>query len=432
MDTSTTIAIITIGLLVFIAHGLEDVFARTKIPDVLILLFIGLLLGPVTGLTTPESFGKAGPVFTTLILIVILFEGGLGLDLKVLGKSLVGATGLTVWNFVLTMAVVAPITKVFLGFNWLQACTLAATVGGTSSAVVIPVLKRLKLGEKAKTVLMLESALSDVLVIVVTLALVGAQTGNDFRIGRIFGEMFNSFLIAAVIGALTGVFWSLTLHWLHGLKNSIFTTPAFVLVVYGLTEWLGFSGAIAALMMGITIGNIKELPPYFLKKRRELLTSPSETELAVFGEVAFLLKTFFFVYVGISIQMSDSFLVVAGLGTTLALFILRVPVVHASLIPSASFSRFDASVSGAMNTKGLAAAVAASIPFQRGLDMGEEIKQVAFAIVLFTILAASLLVFLIEHGWFNVLGNVLYRRYKIEATPEATLEPNYTDISNNW
>jgi NhaP-type Na+/H+ or K+/H+ antiporter len=419
MET-TTEAITALGLLVFIAHGLEDVFARTKIPDVLILLFIGLLLGPVTGLVMPESLGKVGPVFTTLTLIVILFEGGLGLDLKVLGHSLVGATGLTVWNFVLTMAVIAPISKAFLGFDWLQACTLAATIGGTSSALVIPVVKRLKLGEKTKTILTLESAISDVLVIVVTLALVGAQMGSDFKVGRIFGEMFNSFLIAAVIGGLTGVLWSLVLHWMHGLKNSIFTTPAFVLVVYGLTEWLGFSGAISALMMGITLGNIKQLPPYFLKKRRELLTSPSETELAVFGEVAFLLKTFFFVYVGISIQLSNPFFVLAGLGLALALFLLRVPVVHASLLPSSAFSRFEASVSGAMNPKGLAAAVAASIPFQMGLDMGAEIKQVAFAVVLFTILAASLLVFFIERGWFNAFGNVLYKRYKPELASDAS------------
>jgi len=424
MDATTTIAIVGIGLLVFIAHGLEDVFARTRIPDVLILLFIGLLLGPITGLVTPEALGKAGPVFTTLTLIVILFESGLGLDLKVLRKSIVGATGLTVWSFVLTLVVIAPLAKVFLNFNWLQACTLAATLGGTSSAVVIPIIKRLKLGEKARTILTLESALSDVLVIVVTLALVGAQVGGHFNIGRIFGEMFNTFLIAAVIGGLTGVFWSLTLRWLHGLKNSIFTTPAFVLVVYGLTEWLGFSGAIAALMMGITLGNIKELPPYFLKKRRELLTSPSDTELAVFGEVAFLLKTFFFVYVGISIQMSDTFLVAAGLVIAVALFLLRVPVVHASLIPGASFSRFEASISGAMTPKGLAAAVAASIPFQMGLDKGQEIRLVAFAVVFFTILTASLLVFLVERGLFNVCGNLLYKRYKPDIdldadTPEA-------------
>jgi len=419
MDAATTAAVIAIGLLVFVAHGLEDVFARTKIPDVLILLFIGLLLGPATGLVRPDALGKVGPVFTTLTLVVILFEGSLGLDLKVLWNSLLGATSLTVWNFVGTLAVLAPAAKALLGFDWLQSFTLAATLGGTSAAVAIPVARRIRLGEKAKTILTLESVLSDVLVIVVTLALVAAQMGGgEFRVGRLFGEMLNSFLTAAVLGCLTGVFWSLALHWLHGLKNSIFTTPAFVLVVYGITEWMGFSGAIAALLMGITLGNIRQMPPHFLKGRRNLLTDLSDTECAVFGEVAFLLKTFFFVYVGISIQFSDPPLVLAGLCIAFALFLVRVPVVHASLVPGASFSRFEAVMSSAMNAKGLAAAVAASIPFQMGLPMGREIMLVAFAVVLFTILTASVLVFLIERGWFGAPARVLYWRYRADE-PEG-------------
>jgi NhaP-type Na+/H+ or K+/H+ antiporter len=344
---------------------------------------------------------------------VILFEGSLGLDLKVLWNSIVGATGLTVWNFVGTLAVVAPLARVFLGFDWLQSFTLAATVGGTSSAVVIPVVGRLRIGEKTKTILTLESALSDVLVIVVTLALVTTQAGGaEFRVGKLFGDMFNTFLVAALLGCLAGVAWSLALHWLHGVKNSIFTTPAFVLVVYGVTDWLGYSGAIAALLMGITLGNIKQMPPLFLKNRRHLLTDLSGTERAVFGEVAFLLKTFFFVYVGVTIQFSNPTLVLAGLCIALALFALRVPVVHASLIPSASFSRFDAVASGAMNPKGLAAAVAASIPFQMGLPMGREIMLAAFSVVLFTISVSSVLVFLAGRGWFDFPARALYWRYR--------------------
>ncbi|MDR1841874.1 MAG: cation:proton antiporter [Holophagales bacterium] len=433
---ATTIAVITLGLLVFIAHGLEDVFARTRIPDVLILLFIGLLLGPIAGLVTPEHMGKVGPVFTTLTLIVILFEGGLGLDLKVLGKSLAGATGLTIWSFLATLAVVAPLAHLFLGFNWLQAFVLAAAVGGTSTALVIPLVRRLALSEKTKTMLTLESAISDVLTIVVVLALVSAMYGGELKVGQIFGGIFTSFVFAAFIGCLAGAFWSLALHWLHGLKKSIFTTPAFVLVVYGIVEFLGFRGAIAALMMGITLGNIKSLPPNILGSRRELLTSPTKTELAVFEEIAFLLKTFFFVYVGISIMLSWH-LIWAGLGITVALFLLRIPVIHASFIPGSSFSRFEATTAGALNPKGLAAAVAASIPLQYGLEKGlelhmlekeTELKMVVFAIIMLSTLAASTLIFLIERGWFNVIGKILYGRYMsrpiTEAEPVLTLNEN--------
>src|SRR5574344_2185769 len=163
------VAVILIGLLVFLAHALDDLFARTRVPDVLLLLGLGLLLGPVSGLVRPEHFGAVGPVFTTLTLVVILFEGGLGLELRTLGRALGGATALTVWNFLLSLAVLAPLARLCLGFGWMQAFTLAAILGGTSSAVVIPLVQRLALGERTRTALALESALSDVLVIVVAL-----------------------------------------------------------------------------------------------------------------------------------------------------------------------------------------------------------------------------------------------------------------------
>jgi len=433
---ATIAAVIMLGLLVFIAHGLESVFARTKIPDVLILLCIGLVLGPLTGLVDPaKSMGGVAPVFTTLTLVIILFEGGLGLNLKTLGRSLVGATGLTVWSFLATLAIVAPIAHYAMGMAWLPALILASTLGGTSSAVVIPVVKHLALGEKAKTILTLESALSDVLVIVVSLTLLSALEGGEILIGRLLGGMMASFLTAGLLGLVAGLFWSLALHWLHGLKKSIFTTPAFVLVVYGIVESLGFSGAIAALLMGITLGNVGALPRSLLKARKDLFENPTETEVAVFEEVAFLLKTLFFVYIGISIKLDDTTLILAGLGIAAALFFLRVPVVHASLIPSASFSRFEAAIFGAMNPKGLAAAVAASIPLHREMQLGKEgafagkqIQLTVFAVVLFTIVATSLLVFLIERGWFSPFSKVLYGRYKDCPDPE---KPAHMELSDS-
>lgn len=408
--------VILLGLLVFLAHALEDFFARTKVPDVLILLGLGLLLGPVSGLVHPEDLGAAGPVFTTLTLVVILFEGGLGLDLKVLGRSLGGATGLTVWNFVATLLVVTPLARLLMGFTWLQAATLGAILAGTSSAVVIPMVGRLALGERAKAVLALESALSDVLVIVVALALMGAQAQGELKVGALLGGMVAAFTLAAVLGALAGVAWSLALNRLRGLQNSIFTTPAFVIVVYGLVELLGYSGAIAALALGVALGNIDALPLAFLRRTPETLASLTSTEREVFREVVFLLKTFFFVYVGLSIQLSSLPLALAGLALTGALFAVRVPVVHASL-GGGHCTRFEACVAGAMNPKGLAAAVVASVPLQMGLERGLEVKLTAFAVVLFSILLASILVFLVERGWFKPLARLLYARFG-EPSPD--------------
>ena len=96
-----------VGILVFLAHLFTGIFSRTKIPDVLFLIIIGVCVGPVLGLTSPALFGAVGPVFTIITLIIILFESGLTLKLKTIRSAFGGAMTLAPLTFFLTMAVVA-------------------------------------------------------------------------------------------------------------------------------------------------------------------------------------------------------------------------------------------------------------------------------------------------------------------------------------
>ncbi len=418
MNTTVVVAVLVLGLMVFFAHLLDEFFVRTRIPDVLLLLVLGILVGPVLGIAKPSDFGAVGPVFATVTLVIILFEGGLGLDLRVVVRSLAGATGLTLLNFAATFLAVMPIAHAFLGFTWLQAATLSALLGGTSSAVVIPLVQGLNVGKDTRAVLSLESALSDVLVIVVALGLIDAQARGELVPLILLRDMAMSFLFAAMLGLVAGIGWSLMLGRLHGLQNSILTTPAFVFVVFGSVELMGMSGAIAALVLGITLGNIRRVPLQLLRLSPGSLVPLNETERSVFREVVFLMKTFLFVYIGVSIQFSSEALILAGMALTLALFAVRVTSVHLSLAPRTT-TNFEAAVCGAMAPKGLATAVVASIPLAQGLPMGEELKLVAFAVVLFTILATSFLVFLLERGWLQGLWHRIYWRYPGSDTTSA-------------
>jgi len=420
--------VILVGLLVFLGHALEDVFARTKVPDVLILLCLGILIGPIAHLVGPESFGAVGPIFTTVTLVVLLFESGLGLDLGMLLRSLRGATLLTVANFIATLLVVTPLAHLFLGLGWLGAASLGAILAGTSSAVVIPLVKRLTLGEKTRMALLLESALSDVLVIVVALGLMGAQKAGELHLGLMLGGMVASFLLAILIGVGAGLLWALALNRIHGLENTIFTTPAFVLVVFGLTELLGYSGAIASLALGIMLGNTSRIPARILRLMRLRLTPLNDTEQAVFREVVFLLKTFFFIYIGLSLQLSAWQGLSAGLGITLLLFAARIPVVHASLPRSSTF-RKEAMACTVMVPKGLAAAVVATIPAQMGLPGALQIQNTAYAVVLFSILITSGLVFCLERGWLDGLAQRWFRGYAAEGEPNSGHESEPTRSS---
>ena len=83
-----SITILIIGLLVFFAHFLSMQFRRTHIPDVLVLVILGIIIGPILGFVAPSDFGRIGSLFATIALVVILFEGGTTLDLSVLSRSL--------------------------------------------------------------------------------------------------------------------------------------------------------------------------------------------------------------------------------------------------------------------------------------------------------------------------------------------------------
>jgi potassium/hydrogen antiporter len=87
---SIAVTVVGVGLLVFLAHVFAEVFSRKRVPDVLLLIIIGLAIGPLLGIVTPDHLGLVGPVFTTITLVTILFEGGTELKydtLRILSKA---------------------------------------------------------------------------------------------------------------------------------------------------------------------------------------------------------------------------------------------------------------------------------------------------------------------------------------------------------
>lgn len=397
---TTILAVTALGMLVFLAHALDDLFTRTRVPDVLFLLALGMLAGPIFQVALPEHFGAFGPIFTTVTLVIILFEGGLHLDMADLLRGFQGALPLTLLNFLATLAIAAPFGRYLLDLPWTGALVLASALGGTSSAVVIPLVNRLSLGTRTRTALVLESALSDVLVIMITLGVLGADRNGAQGPWALAGQMGSSLFFAGFLGLLGGLAWSLALSRIHGLKQSIFTTPAFVCIVYGLVELLGYNGAIAALAMGVALGNLRRVNERMPRGIQGAFESLNATEKAVFAEVAFLLKTFFFVYAGISIRFGGWAPFLGGGLLVCLLFLARVPVVLGSLRARSASPR-DAAVAALMNPKGLAAAAVASLPLQMGLPGGRLIQDMVFAVVLLSILASSLMTFLLEWGWLK-------------------------------
>ncbi|RPI41919.1 MAG: sodium:proton exchanger, partial [Bacteroidetes bacterium] len=145
---SIYVTIIILGLLIFSSHAFNELFDRTRIPNVLLLLLIGIIIGPLSGIVSKDFFGQLGSVFTTVTLIVILFESGSGLKFSEIKSSIGPASLITVVNFVVTVVLTALLSRWILSLDPLSSVFIGAIVGGTSSAVVIPMVKQLKMSEK--------------------------------------------------------------------------------------------------------------------------------------------------------------------------------------------------------------------------------------------------------------------------------------------
>ncbi len=401
--------ILSLGILYFVAHGFTAIFAKTRVPDVLLLMIFGIIIGPLTNWVSLLDFGKVGPVLGTLTLIVILFESGTGLSLKVLKSSVGSSLGISLITFFGTVIFVMIFGRTVFGLPLLHSSILGVILGGTSSAVVIPLAKGLNLSPKAETILVLESALTDVLCIVLTFALLGAVGGEELNISvpQIGISIVLSFVFAAAIGLIGACVWAFILGRLRNFPNTILTTLAFSLILYGLSESLQVSGAIAALAFGLGLANhvamgINKLP--WLSKIQLSVINP--TEQAVFREIAFALKTFFFIYLGISMNFSDL--------EFLKWIILMVIVIYSARLlftkwtAPRDLSPRDLSYISVLVPKGLAAAVLASVPVERGIPYASLIQQITFLTVLASIVLTAVLIPLIESGKLSfIFGKIL-------------------------
>lgn len=415
--------ILGLGAVYFFAHLLAITFDRTRVPDVLVLMVIGIVAGPVLHWITPEAMGATGRVLTTIALAVILFESGTTLDLREIGHSARSALQVTLSTVGMTIVLVALGARLAFDLPWMSAFLVGTIVSGTSSAVVIPMVKSLKVRERTSTLLILESALTDVASIVLTFGLVQAAQQGEVRVGLMIGQTVSALVFAAAIGVAGGIGWLMVWERVRRLPSTIFTTLAGAFILYGGAELLGFAGAIAVLAFGITLTNHQHIGlSRFLKGRP--LTGVTPTESDFYLEIVFLLKTFFFVYLGLSMRTDNLGLLGIAAALTVLVFLGRF-LLAARLAPAAA-TRREATIIAVMIPKGLAAAVLAGLPLEAGIPGGELIQSAVYGIVLMSIVLTALLVAVRDLGPIRQFFGRLLRRFP-EAAPDTT--PGGTPIA---
>src|ERR1700678_629586 len=140
MDLTLFFAIL--GGLLVLAFVANRLVRFTHVPDVIILMATGVLIGPALHWVKPDIFRGATPGFGSLALILILFEGGLDLKLGEILKHFGPGFVLSIFSYLLTMGAVEAVTSLVLHCSVVSALLVGAILGCISSSILLPVLQQ--------------------------------------------------------------------------------------------------------------------------------------------------------------------------------------------------------------------------------------------------------------------------------------------------
>jgi cell volume regulation protein A len=360
-----TLALVLGGSIIVIGFLSNYLFERTGFPDMLIIIILGLLLGPITGLVDAASIAILAPYLAALALVFILFDGGMAMNIYRVFSESPRATILAITGFV--MSVFA--TTLFMSFIVIPTMPILYSVlfgtifGGSSSVAIISLASRIKVSEKCSTILSLESAITDILCIVISLVVIEIiLKGASVDLTAIGQSIASRFSTGVVLGVIFGIIWLSVLKRIAKASYAYMLTLAVVLLVYAFSEFLGGSGPLCSLLFGIMLGNEKEI--YRILRMERPPDTAVDVGLKRFeSEIAFLLRTFFFVYIGLIVTFSNIAVVVRGVILSLILLLVRFGAVRFATIRSNELVK-ERPIMAVMLTRGLAAAVLATLPLQ--------------------------------------------------------------------
>jgi len=390
-----TLALILAGGIVAIGFLGNYLFERTGFPDMILLLVLGIIIGPLTGLVNAGAVTPLAPYLAALALVFILFDGGMAMNIYRVFSESPRAAVLAFAGFGLNVAV----TTFFMAYIVLRdlpifySMLFGTILGGSSSIVVISLSSKIGVSEKCSTILSLESAITDILCIVFSLVVIEIilkGSVDPIMIGQSIASRFST---GIVLGVFLGLLWLSVLKRIVKSPYSYMLTLAVVLLAYALSEFLGGSGSLCSLLFGIVLGNEREIYRIFRMEKPPPSGTIIDAGLKRFeSEIAFLLRTFFFVYMGLIVSIGDIKTIVVGVILSLTLLLSRFAAVKIATVRCSELAD-ERLIMSVMLTRGLAAAVLATLPMQYAAEnpIFSEIAPIYINIAVWVILTTAII-----------------------------------------
>ena len=377
------VVLLAAGVTIFLGVAGESFFKRTGIPDIAFLMILGVIIGPVLGIIQADVVMEIVPYFAALALIIIMFDGGLNLDIKQIMKTAHFALVLAILGFILSVVIVTLFAHYLLLWDWLDSILLASIVGGSSSIIVFGLVRQIRISEETKSMLSFESAVTDILSTIIAFIMFEAILSGYFDLNLLGVTFGKSIAVGLLLGLGVGIPWMFVTTKLSNAQHSYMLTLGILFVLFFLAKSFGESGALTALVFGLMLGNRYRLSRFLRFKLPEISINNT-----MHSQLTFLVRSFFFVFVGLLASFGQLEYVIFGIIATLAIYIGRIFVTRISL--TKRFSPLDRAVTAVMFPRGLAAAVLATFPLTFGLPNAEAYPQIVFFIILVSVIITTI------------------------------------------
>ncbi|HSA98771.1 MAG TPA: cation:proton antiporter, partial [Candidatus Nitrosotenuis sp.] len=304
------------------------------------------------------------------------------LDIRNVIKTAHYAVLLAILGFLASTISVALIAVYGLNWGFLESILLGTIVGGSSSIIVFGLVRKLPISDQTKSMLSLESAITDILVTITAFVLIDMLVSGVFDPGLAIMSFAKSIGVGLLLGFGIGIPWAYVTTKFQNAQHSYMLTIGILFVIFFAEKSLGGTGALAPLIFGMMLGN-KQVLSHYLKFKLPEIPEDNPTH----NQLTFLVRSFFFVFVGLLATLGQIEFILFGVIMAILIYVTRIPIVKISL--RKKFAPIDNRVTIAMIPRGLAAAVMATIPLTAGLQNAEYYPQIVFVIILSSVIITT-------------------------------------------
>ncbi|HDS45763.1 MAG TPA: sodium:proton antiporter [Methanomicrobia archaeon] len=248
-------ALVVVMIIGIFAHMLGRLM---KIPSIVFLLAAGILLGPeVTGLVEPSRFGAGIELLVGFAVAIIVFNGGLEIDLRQIRKMQRSILSLLTVGVAITALLTALAAYLLLEIPFSVALLFGAFIAATGPTVITPILRQIKVNTRVAHTLRAEAVLNDgvsvVLAAVVFEWIVASVTGIS-----VLQLLAIRIVDGILVGLVSGILLILILRNVPLLTEQyarLFTISILLAAFVGAESMGAQSGVLAIAIFGIFVGS---------------------------------------------------------------------------------------------------------------------------------------------------------------------------------